>query len=51
MAISATLRQADEVLLERTRRELERMKAEDAAAEVEAIEKARADFIPTPGDR
>ena len=30
MPISATLRQADEVLAERTRREIERLKAEDA---------------------
>src|SRR3984957_20800851 len=43
MSISATLSRADEVLAERTRRELARLKAEDAAAEVEAIERARAD--------
>ena len=40
---SETLSRADEVLLERTRRELAKMKAEDAAAEVEAVEQSPRD--------
>ena len=40
---SETLSRADEILAERTKREIARLKAEDAAAEVEATEQARAD--------